>query len=246
MDRIAISIRNRMSLRKPQADSLDILSELVSMLPLVKNTNLENDLAAIKERFPTCTDFERNFPSLCFALATGVGKTRLMGAFITYLFLAKNIRNFFVLSPNLTIYSKLITDFGNPAHPKYVFKGIGEFVNTQPRIVTGENYLFASQLDAFHEEIHINVFNISKINAETRGGAVPRIKRLSEYLGDSYFNYLATRTDLVLLMDESHHYRADRGMQVINELNPILGLEVTATPQVERSGQAIKFKNVVY
>ena len=30
-------------------------------------------------------DFERDFPSLCFALATGVGKTRLMGAFIAYL-----------------------------------------------------------------------------------------------------------------------------------------------------------------
>jgi len=28
--------------------------------------------------------FERDFPSLCFALAIGVGKTRLMGAFIAY------------------------------------------------------------------------------------------------------------------------------------------------------------------
>jgi len=35
-------------------------------------------------------------------------------------------------------------------------------------------------------------------------------------------------------------------MEVINELNPILGLELTATPQVERSGGTIKFKNVVY
>ena len=47
-------------------------------------------------------------------------------------------------------------------------------------------------------------------------------------------------------MDESHHYRADRGMQVINELNPILGLELTATPQVERGAKPVKFKNVVY
>jgi hypothetical protein len=43
-----------------------------------------------------------------FALATGVGKTRLMGAFITYLFKAEGIRHFFVLAPNLTIYNKLI------------------------------------------------------------------------------------------------------------------------------------------
>ncbi|KXK28478.1 MAG: hypothetical protein UZ01_02657 [Candidatus Brocadia sinica] len=98
----------------------------------------------------------------------------------------------------------------------------------------------------FGSDIHINIFNISKINAETKGGKLPRVKRLSEYLGDSYFNYLSSLDDLVLLMDESHHYRADRGMQVINELNPILGLELTATPQVERSGGAIKFKNVVY
>jgi len=67
-----------------------------------------------------------------------------------------------------------------------------------------------------------------------------------KHLGDSYFNYLSNLKDLVLLMDESHHYRADRGMQVINELNPILGLELTATPQVERAGGPIKFKNVVY
>jgi type III restriction enzyme len=43
----------------------------------------------IKAAFPTVTDFERDFPSVCFALATGVGKTRLMGAFITYLFRAR-------------------------------------------------------------------------------------------------------------------------------------------------------------
>jgi type III restriction enzyme len=35
-------------------------------------------------------------------------------------------------------------------------------------------------------------------------------------------------------------------MDVINELNPILGLELTATPQIERSGGATKFKNVVF
>jgi type III restriction enzyme len=35
-------------------------------------------------------------------------------------------------------------------------------------------------------------------------------------------------------------------MDVINELNPILGLELTATPKVERGGNPINFKNVVY
>jgi len=207
---------------------------------------LQTELGKVKDAYPTCTDFERDFPSICFALATGVGKTRLMGAFIAYLYLHNGIKNFFVLAPNLTIYNKLIDDFSLPNSPKYVFQGIGEFATKRPRIITGDNYQYASQTALFDSEVHINVFNISKINAETRRGSMPRIKRLSEYLGESYFNYLSNLDDLVLLMDESHHYRADRGMEVINELKPILGLELTATPQVERGQGTIKFKNVVY
>jgi type III restriction enzyme len=246
MNRIATSIKNRLSLRPPQAESLGILATLADTLSLQKNTALMAELEKVKSLYPTCADFERRFPSLCFALATGVGKTRLMGAFIAYLYLAKNIRNFFVLAPNLTIYNKLIDDFANITSPKYVFQGIGEFVHSRPRIITGDNYEEVRQAELFKYEIHVNIFNIGKINAETRGGKSPRIKRLTECLGVSYFNYLTSLDDLVVLMDESHHYRADRGMEVINELNPIIGLELTATPQIERSGGAIKFKNVVY
>jgi type III restriction enzyme len=248
-------IRNRLSLRPPQEESLNILSNLVELLSLRNNSfpteeekqlYLTSELKKVKSAFPTCSDFERTFPSVCFSLATGVGKTRLMGAFIAYLYLEKGIKNFFVLAPNLTVYNKLIDDFSSTTSPKYVFQGIGEFVTNQPRIITGDNYDQISQTEMFKSDVHINVFNISKINAETRGGSIPRIKRLSEYLGESYFNYLSNLNDLVLLMDESHHYRADRGMEVLNELSPILGLEVTATPQVERAGHTIKFKNVVY
>ncbi len=245
MNRIATSIRNSLSLRHPQTESLNILAEIADKLELIKNADLDVELEKVKNPYPTCTNFERNFPSVCFALATGVGKTRLMGAFIAYLYLAKGIKNFFVLSPNLTIYEKLITDLSDTSHPKYVFQGIGEFVHQRPRIITGDNYRDFRQISIDKAEINICVFNISKINAETRGEAQPRIKKMSEVLGEPFFNYLSNLDDLVLLMDESHHYRADRGMQVINELNPVLGLELTATPQVERGG-TIKFKNVVY
>ena len=54
-----------------------------------------------------------------------------MGAIITYLYLAKGIKNFFILAPNLTIYEKLIKDFGDPAYSKYVFNGISEFVHNR-------------------------------------------------------------------------------------------------------------------
>ena len=243
------AISNRLSLRSPQRDSLEILARLCEIVSLGKDCDTAQALATIKTEFPTVEDFERDFPSLCFALATGVGKTRLMGAFISYLYLSEDIRHFFVLAPNLTIYNKLIADF-TPNTPKYVFQGIAEFAVHPPEIITGDNYESGRGIRSGRlfdmGEVHVNIFNISKINSEVRGGRSPRIKRLSEYIGQSYFDYLAGLDDLVMLMDESHRYRASAGVRAINELNPILGLELTATPQVERGQRAEPFKNVIY
>src|SRR6478736_4544432 len=124
-------IKARLSLRAPQADSLDILADILDRMTFKKGADLAATLESIRAEYPQVTDFEREFPSLCFALATGVGKTRLMGAFIAYLYLAHGIDNFFVLAPNLTIYNKLIADFTENT-PKYVFRGIAEFATDAP------------------------------------------------------------------------------------------------------------------
>lgn len=250
MNRHVNAIAGRLSLRPPQRKSLEILDRITEIVPPSKGTDIAAALATICSEYPSVTDFEREFPSLCFALATGVGKTRLMGAFISYLHLAYGLKNFFVMAPNLTIYNKLKTDF-TPNTAKYVFKGIAEFTTNIPIIITGDTYeqgtgIRRDQLPGFEDEIHINIFNISKINSEVRGGKSPRIKRLSEYIGESYFDYLAGLDDLVLIMDESHRYRASAGVRAINELRPVLGLELTATPFVETSKGAIPFKNVIY
>jgi type III restriction enzyme len=245
MNRHVNAIAGRLSLRPPQRESLEILDRITEIVPPSKSPDAAAALAIIKSEFPKVTDFEREFPSICFALATGVGKTRLMGAFISYLHLAKGINNFFVLAPNLTIYNKLIADF-TPNTPKYVFKGIAEFATDAPEIITGDNYDQRAGGFAEFTRVRINIFNISKINSEVRGGNSPRIKRLSEYIGESYFDYLAGLPDLVMLMDESHRYRASAGIRAINELKPMLGLELTATPFVEAAKGATPFKNVVY
>ena len=82
MNKTTNIIKNRLSLRQPQTDSLEILSNICDSIELKKNPDLVSDLEKVKELYPSIIDFERQFPSLCFALATGVGKTRLMGAFI--------------------------------------------------------------------------------------------------------------------------------------------------------------------
>ncbi|NOK07927.1 DEAD/DEAH box helicase family protein [Corallococcus exercitus] len=239
------SVSGRLSLRKPQRRSLEILDRVMEIAQSNKGGDLKAALDVIRSEFPTVEDFERAFPSLCYALATGVGKTRLMGAFISYLHLEHSIRHFFVLAPNLTIYNKLVADF-TPNTPKYVFQGIAEFAVKAPTLVTGENFEQKPQvLDLFErDDVIINIFNISKFNV--RAADSRKIHRLSEFLGQSYFDYLAGLDDLVLIMDEAHRYRADTSMKSIEELKPVLGLELTATPQVESGSKSTRFKNVIY
>ncbi|SFC11258.1 type III restriction enzyme [Polaromonas sp. OV174] len=252
-EKIVRTVAGRLSLREPQTVSLERLHFALESVPALRDSKarsveeLKAMQEALKAEFPKLTDFERDFPSLCFALATGVGKTRLMGAFISYLHAAYGYKHFFVLAPNLTIYDKLIRDFSDTTGPKYVFKGIADFAVEAPEVITGETYdqkgdLVSQAIDA---PVQINIFNISKINSEVRGGKAPKIKRLSEYLGQSYFEYLAGLPDLVLIMDESHRYRAGAGIRALNELKPLLGLELTATPFTEGTKGPVPFKNVV-
>ena len=236
-------IKNALALRPPQADSLEIFARLCDVLSLKKDVDLEQELAAARALCPTLTSFERDFPSICFALATGIGKTRLMGACVAYLHYEKGIKNFFVMAPNLTIYNKLKADLGDPSGSKYVFRGLDRFV-TPPRIIDGDNYEDFRQSTFGASDIVINVFNISKLNSDSKvkDGAPARIKRLNEVLGESYFSYLQSLPDLCIFMDESHHYHADKSFKVINELHPILGVELSATPQVQKGATKTLFK----
>jgi type III restriction enzyme len=241
-DRVLRQIKARLSLRQPQADSLDILADILDRMAFEKNADLAAILETISATYPQITDFEREFPSLCFALATGVGKTRLMGAFITYLYLTGRSRHFFVLAPNTTIYDKLVADFTQNTE-KYGFKGIAEFVQMAPIIVTGDTWDQGRGVrggDLLGETAIVNIFNVDKINKDAG-----RIKKLHEYIGQSYFDYLAELPDLVLLMDEAHRYRAKAGMRAVSELKPVLGLELTATPRSVGS-RSVPFKNVVF
>ena len=228
-----------MSLRKPQIQSLKILEEIVNTVQLRKGMNLKAALGAVRAMYPICSDFERDFMSMTFALATGVGKTRLMGAFIAYLYTQHNIRNFFVVAPNTTIYEKLKKDLGDSNSKKYVFRGLGCFV-TAPQIITDDDYR-EKRISMFESDVRIFVYNIDKFNKE---GA--NMKKVNELIGNSFYRYLSELPDLVLIMDESHHYRAEKGAQALNELHPLLGLELTATPLVTQGIKQIPFKNVVY
>lgn len=75
-------IKQRLSLRLPLAEALEITANVADQVPLSKTkekTTTEEDLEVIKALYSSCTDFQRAFPSVTHNIATGVGKTRLMG-----------------------------------------------------------------------------------------------------------------------------------------------------------------------
>ena len=237
------TISGLLSLRNPQREALLRLDNILSAVKLQKPTaegvlpKAQNTLASIHELFPICTDFERDFLSLTFALATGVGKTRLMGAFITYLYAQHGMKDFFVVAPNITIYDKLRQDLGNPESEKYVFRGLGCF-SSPPALYTNDDY---RQKRLIESDIRIFVYNIDKFNTE---GA--RMRSVNEVLGESFVGWLGELPGLVLIMDESHHYRAEKSAASLSLLRPVLGLELTATPFVTQKGKQVPFKNAVY
>ena len=234
------SIAGRLSLRTPQKVSLERLAAICDAINTAKNFDLAASLESVRSLYPTCKDFERTFPSVTFSLATGVGKTRLMGAFITYLYTQRGIKNYFIVAPGKTVYDKLKDDFSNPGNPKYVFKGLSCFAGFPPQIIADDDYR-QKRFSFTDSNVRIFIFNIDKFNKDDA-----KMRQLNEYLGQSFFDQLAGMDDLVLLMDESHHYRAERGATALNDLRPILGLELTATPKTNKGGRERLFKNVVY
>lgn len=236
MSGIVNRIKYAMSLRTPQEEALSYLDAISTHCDYKKDDKEAVEAAASEyseNNRKVRTKFD--FPSFCYNMATGIGKTRLMGACIYYLYKTKGYKHFFILAPGNTIYDKLRKE-SNPAHPKYIFKGL-EAEMGRPRVWDGENYdqypvkyeqgsLFVDHTS----EIQLFIFNIGKIfNSKT--DTQFNFHKFKETLGASFADVLAQFDDLVICMDEAHHYYAPASMKAINYLKPILGLEFTATPK---------------
>lgn len=235
---IVSRISYAMSLRGPQKEALSYLDAISTHCDYQRDSTAAVEAAATEhceKQHPIKVDAKFDFPSFCFAMATGIGKTRLMGACIYYLYKTKGYRHFFILAPSSTIYDKLRKE-SNPAHPKYIFKGL-EAEMGSPKVYDGENYdtypVHYEQTALTFEkssEIELFIFNIGKIfNSKT--DTQFNFHKFQETLGMPFSAVLASFNDLVICMDEAHRYYAPSSMKAINFLKPVLGLEYTATPK---------------
>jgi hypothetical protein len=222
-------IIQQMRLREPQADSLIKFSQMVSAID-IKNT----EQARIKRLLEAGTlRFSDDYARLTFALATGVGKTRLMGAITAYLFLENKSRHFVFLAPSSTILKKMKDEAVN-THKKYIFQGLAGF--PLPEVIHADNIeTYQPEQMKFTVSPTLFILSPGQIRARSGSEVERRLRREGEGFGVSFVDYLAGLDDLMVFLDEGHRYGQDAGeirawTRAINDLKPKLVIEMSATP----------------
>lgn len=193
------------------------------------------------------------FPIYGFEMATGSGKTILIGAFLYYLHKKQNIKNFLILTPprgKSAIYDKTIRNFDLNSKDCVISNSIGEKFN----IITGDNYTNKSSNYDPDAAFNIFVFNINKFFESSAG-----VKSVDKAWEESFWkdasgsvisfrDFLRKIPDLVILTDESHHFQkfnsdgdtVEKGKgnsagDIVRDLKPSILIEFTATMVAEQT-----------
>lgn len=174
-------------------------------------------------------------------LATGVGKTYLMAAFVEYL-RRQGVGNVVIVTPGKTVQAKTVQNF-TPGTPRYI---TGSAV--PPEVVTPQDYSawVARQNGparlAFGREVPMLafIFNIQQLiapkeaegdtHSATQDAMRRKPRRFDENAG-VLFDYLKGLDDLVVIADESHLYGASAVAfnAALKELDPAAAIGLTAS-----------------
>ena len=174
-------------------------------------------------------------------LATGVGKTYLMAAFVEYL-RRQGVGNVVIVTPGKTVQAKTVQNF-RPGTPRYI---TGAAV--PPEVVTPQDYSAwiarqngPAQL-AFGREVPMLafIFNIQQLIApkeaegDTHGGTQDAMRRKPRRFDENagvLFDYLKNLDDLVVIADESHLYGSSAVAfnAALKELDPAAAIGLTAS-----------------
>jgi type III restriction enzyme len=177
-----------------------------------------------------------------FEMATGSGKTLLMGAIITDLW-QRGYKDFLILTPNTILFDKTIENF-TPRAVKSIF---GDGWNLTYNLITGNSYRDKTCNYEEDRDISFYIFNMQKFydksvpNSQKNGmdtmKGVPYVRRpLEDSLwcdksGNhtiSFVEFLRERRP-VIISDEAHHYQQKKTKEAILDFLPSAVLEFTAT-----------------
>ena len=232
LEEVADRVKRVAQFRGPQRASFDAFVELMLYLdddlPELEQERLVDQLIDYELQVPIAP------PDLVFALATGVGKTRLLGMLIAFLYLSRQTKNCLILAPRLTIIEKFEREC-QLSSPKYLF--------VDPSFMPEPNLCFRSGLESFDPDpARLNLFVLTP---QTITGSNKRFHRKSEFRDRSIAEYLNDCSDLIVLADEAHHFpgtnqaEAAAWREAVRALDPRLTLGFTATPVVEEGSNIL-------
>ena len=205
------------SFRRPQHEAFDKFHLLIRALGRDLSAMTQQEVADRLSDLGYSSDVPAD---LLFDLATGVGKTRLMGGLLVYLARARQSRNCLILAPRVAILDKLKRE-SDPASAKYLF--------LDRSLISNPNICFRSDVLSFEPDPHrLNIFVLSPQTISVEEG---RFAKPGDF-GPALKEYLTQVQDLVVFSDEAHHIGAG-GFGVwraaVSELRPKLHLGFTAT-----------------
>lgn len=225
-----------MHLRHPQQEALDKFHKVISKINGSLNDVEDYELKDLfKKAYPEWT-FEHNAVEFTFHLATGVGKTRLIGAIIAYLFLSGESRDFMIVSPRSEIVRKFKDACGN--EKKYLF--VDPMLVDYPTVFDSESNVS----DYEQGKLFTNGPRIWIISPQSLSANGARMKRKLESDTCSPVEYLSQLKDLVVFFDESHHLSQDSEDDSVwhAELNALRPKLIMGTTASVKDGQ----NNIIY
>lgn len=188
-------------------------------------------------------------------LATGVGKTYLMAAFVEYL-RRQGVGNVMIVTPGKTVQHKTIQNFTNGS-PRYI-RG----AQVPPDVVTPQDYSqYVVRLNAgttptlqLATPMLAFIFNIQQliapkdVDGDTHGRSQDAARRKPRRFDENagvLFDYLKALDDLVIIADESHLYGSSAVAfnAALKELDPAAAIGLTASPD---KGDQVIYKYPLY
>lgn len=192
-----------------------------------------------------CKESNKKAPYIGFEMATGSGKTMLMGATVYYLNKLHGIKNFLVVTPSSTeIYKKTIRNF-----TKGTLETIwNDDVPFKFNLITGDNYQDQKDLFAKDTDANIFIFNIDKFGTNATKTKLPWESSEWKDSNGSTISLLdfLSQNELIIITDEAHHAQSTKAKQVINAFKPKAVIEFTATAVEAEKSAAKKNQTIVY
>ncbi len=205
-----------------------------------------NDNKPEKKELLEIVDEENNIkaPFLSYEMATGSGKTMLMGASIYFLSHKYDINNFLIITPASTdIYQKTIRNF-QVGNYDSVWADDTPFTFN---LITGDNYTQNLFFDT-KKDANIFVFNISKFGANATN---TELTWESAIWQDEKGNSISIKQflkdkKLIIITDEAHHSQTRVASKIIRNFHPSAVLEFTATAIENEKGLDKKNQTIIY